>query len=472
MANESVTIKYGADATKAVQAADKIIKKQEEVIRLLKKESSESKRAGADHATTAKKTESGLGLIAARYLSIGAAAAAARQAVTALNEEANRGADTLRASMDRIKNLVQISETPQELAALRARAGAFSGATGLPMEPSEDIIFQLKSAGKLSQQGLFQKVQSFSNAGEIIKGVGTLQGGFGMKETGGDAQVINKLLAGAKNAANSNMQQVSAATTGAASLFANIGASDEDLIAGIAATETAAGGASEAATALGQFAAVAFKEGFAGDTFDDTYQNFLNMPQKKRDKLLQGRKEFAKGVQIFGTNRESFRRIRADVMAAEAATGTSQSLINQKVRVAAEDQFLGPLLEESRQTARLRNTTAEGPGLVGLEVATEKQRAQKASLDADVPGVLRVLENVALSIRGLLKSGGIFPNTDIEGGVGATAYNIYEGLTSNGQTVEGRSKNTEELDRLTNALNRNTEALNGSATMSRNGGIE
>lgn len=261
-----------------------------------------------------------LGHLAAGYLSVHAAIEVAREALAEFHKERDEGARAAEKADLGLGELAQVATSAEDLKHLKEQAYASMREEGLTVEEAGKLQFNLRSAGKDQYREMYASLKGLANPAEMFNAVTTLQGAMGLKETGGDKQILDKLfLTSTFTKANANQLASAAASSGKQASL--IGTSDEELLAALAVTTRGEATADEAATQIASFsAAVAQDKRLGGEKgLLDAVERIRKMnPSNQRLYKLLGRKEAVKGYVAMVNNLDEIRRIQGENQAADA----------------------------------------------------------------------------------------------------------------------------------------------------------
>ena len=195
----------------------------------------------------------GVVAMAARWVSVGAAIAAATTAVrdyqTAKEEAAQRAIESRRG----MGSLAQVAEDEQHFLKLqqKARELYLAGAVSSEDEGAR-VVFSLQSAGAMKQFGLFKEAGSsklIEDLAPAAKAAATLQTSMGEAETGDSRAILSKAFGASLYSPATAEKLLEAAAKSGGSAHA-LGYTDEEVLASTAIMATSTGEASEGGTSV------------------------------------------------------------------------------------------------------------------------------------------------------------------------------------------------------------------------------
>jgi len=285
---------------------------------------SQGLRARPDNLTTS------VGKYAAAFVGIGTAISGVSKLFGKMKKDMDDAANSLTATEDSMKRLVQIASSPEDLQNLIAKSRSISKQYGISQSRAADLVFTGRSEDRMGQIDFLAGLSKFTNPEALMKSVTTFQRSFGRQEAGSDRQLVNKFLAAA-NVSRLSVEEIAPQAAAITADAGRVGFSDEAVLAAFSQAVSATKSPEMAATRLRAFATVAGKEGFAAPTFTGALRNFMQLPEDRRKKILESREEFAGGFELVRQNFSQINQAMAQITRAQMAAGTSQSMVNQKL---------------------------------------------------------------------------------------------------------------------------------------------
>ncbi|MCC6679863.1 MAG: phage tail tape measure protein [Phycisphaeraceae bacterium] len=209
--------------------------------------------ATRDQATSADRVIGRLASMAAGYVSIGAAIAAATQALREFRQEQDEAGRAEREARRGVSSLAQLADTPEQFKGLVDAAKqtlAEGGARNL--DEAARTVFALESAGQLDQRALFSSLAAtgiVTDTDVLANAVSALIGSMGAGETGSARDIVSKGF-GASKFAPSTVSQLLQGTARAGVAAGRLGISDEEVLGATTVGAKATGSADIAGSYL------------------------------------------------------------------------------------------------------------------------------------------------------------------------------------------------------------------------------
>lgn len=266
MGSNAADFTVGGDARQAINQLEKVIKKQDELIKGLNKVSRKSRDMTVANKEATETAEKQTKTMVAGWISVGAAVAAATKLVAENIAEQERAAQTVRGAEPGLGKLVQLAGGDvTELKRLIAGAKATSIQAGVSLDRAAKIQFDVESAGFSKLRKVFASLEGITDPGQLAKSIKTFQDALGVEETGSVRGVAAKLFRAAGKSV-ADLEAVGPGIAKAAQTVAAVGGKgiSNELLAVIGKLSFPAGGAGEAATQADAFAKALLEKGILG----------------------------------------------------------------------------------------------------------------------------------------------------------------------------------------------------------------
>lgn len=389
-----------ADPSKAIAAQNKHIAKLDEEIRKLRELGQTGQRAGNRAAQGMDKLLSR----AARFVSLAGAIGLARQALQEFAEVRTGAAEDIRQREQGVKQLLQISDTAQQLQRKKDLANFLTTEYGVNYLRGPEVVFQGFSLG-LNEEQIKNMGRYKWFAENILPSVvapGKLFAAFGPQAAGGtEDTVTNAILAAARFSA-ANISQLSEAVLGPAADVEKLGGTARETIAAVSIAAKALKSVDEAETAVARFAQVIARHPrFKGLGIERSLEKLAGMSESARERIVGENVRARKGLHVLLKNLEDFPLVMQLIDAAIAATGTPESEINRRIRAGRETPSERARFEAQRAEGR-RRVEEERLGVIGLQQQTVLEAYRAYAARADIGVAERFMGMAQLRTRAFL----------------------------------------------------------------------
>jgi len=415
-----VTVELTGDEHRLLRSLDKVIEKEKKLGGAAADAGRKSKKAADQAKKGAKGWSADLAAAATGYLSIAAAASAAKKMLAELNQERKRGAQGVMAGEGSMRRLMQLVSTPEERKQVFGAVAATRKQAGVDKATAGNLQFALRSVGLEKDRKLFASLYDLTGMGEgpesLARGIAKIQGNFGVGETGGARQLLNKMFRATKDS-DIGAEEIAFPAAQVAQNVKKLGGGDEEFLAAIATMSRVAKDPSLAATQLGAFADAIRKRGFKGTGIMEGYkyaqEQTAGMSQEKVIEWF-GRKEGERGFGLLGTHGAEIRRLASELHAVDAATGEGDYL-DRRLAMAGGDKQLAAA-KARRVASQKRKLTEEGYlGVDQLGRESKVDELVRRDIEAGVNPVMRTTKRWGAELGEYLGmgAGGIETMSDV-----------------------------------------------------------
>lgn len=379
----SVTFNLEGQAANAVNAFLKVVDAQAKAEKGFDGLADKSRRAKKDvQSGFGQQATQQLKSFAAGALGVGAAIGAITKALQGMHAERKRGAEGAQAQEAGLKRLVQVSETREEFAALRAMTTEIAGREALSLQQAANLVFTAKSIGLEKEAPLFGQASRFTDPLALIESVGKVRSIF-KEEAGPARRTISQLIFGAGKS-DVAIERLARAAIAAAPGFAAIGGDPEELIGFqsffselFRTPEVAGTRLSGLAAGLKRVPGVGTQGSVTGALRRLQSMIETDRVEGKTTIELLG-KEGSEIFELWVANQEAVAQRVRGVEAAGAGAGTRQSELNRRLEIAKKDPLLSALF--LRRQTKVLTGIGEISGLGVEQILREAEIERTAGL--------------------------------------------------------------------------------------------
>jgi hypothetical protein len=335
---------------------------------------------------SSKKGKDSLMSLAVTALGVGSGMEIASKAVSiltnslkAMHDERERGAKLTTESASGLGKLAQLSGgDPKKMRRMIDEAKKTSKETGISLDKAAELQFSLESAGVADQRQSLARlapVVGSENLNAFAGQAAGLQKAFGAQETGGVANIVNKLFAASEGSPVGAQDIAKAASILAPSARGLAKTSDEETLAALALTTPAAGGSADmAGTQLQAFAKTMAEKGvgggFVGAAREISGRGMDEAELLKFTGSIESMKGFQNILQVAGEIEKLSKRLSE----VDAQTGTAQdfssgllgSFMAQPELAAAQER------ERAARSREINLAEVSGAGQLGRQSAVDR----------------------------------------------------------------------------------------------------
>lgn len=310
------------------------------------------------------------------------------QSMREANAEADQVADRMKGSAQGLAGLSGVSATPQEYLARTEKARQlFEQGVGQNVGEAADMLTALINAGAEDQADLLGKLQSHgvvADAADMARAMKQMIQTMGTEETGGFEALINKAMAAQEMAPDSADRLIAGAAEAGAGA-AQLGISDEEILAATAFAGTAAGSSQRGGTQI-----KALLDAF--QRHPELYEGDLRKSVEELNRLGPemieelGSTEAVSAAAAIG---EAIANGTFETLMQKIEAGQGQPLAERK----AEQALLDPAVRESLEARRAASgleVARERRGTVALEWETLNSELQK-TIEENFSGLSQAL---------------------------------------------------------------------------------
>jgi uncharacterized membrane protein len=325
------------------------------------------------------------------------------QALRMFNEELNRNAEIIKSS-ERIRSqTLSLAAGDKTTAAfLREQEEKYATTAGVSPENASQAVFNIKSIfseDKIAEAVDFvSKADSFvRDSGKFAEGIGTVQNALGEAETGGVAQLGNKIFAAA-NVSKTDPSEFGNELSKIAKTGATVGGSDEILSSALAIGSAGQATTAEAGTRIRAFLVELIRNEVEGATLEDKFQNVLKSGINKQNfiKDFGGGNEALEGFAILSDNWDRIINLSQKLKVEEGRAGTPQSFLNKTIALRNAD----PILQEAFRSRQLEQEVNQVTESFGLQKIGRENAVKQAIADRGRSGELSVAGKVTMDAVG------------------------------------------------------------------------
>jgi hypothetical protein len=313
------------------------------------------------------------------------------EALDFMNQQAERGAQSLQKLEGPSKSLVQITSNLMEMQKARGQAMALASKYGLTNEQAIGLMVSARNRGMEGESDLFGQVSSFTARPEgMVDAVADLQDAFGKQKSGGARTLMNQLLAGAEKS-KLNLENFAEPTVSNAGFVSSIGGSPEELMGSMSVLSGVLGTGERAAMRIGRGAATFKKMGLDKEGgLIGAFKKFQQLPEDERKKAAGESMEMAQFVEAFGSNLGDIEQRTKEIGAAGRAP-RSADYVARSVDIAERDPYLSSVKRE-RATAAAREAAEMPYGESRLRAEARINEAMTNSIQSGDRGLTQSLK--------------------------------------------------------------------------------
>lgn len=249
-----VTFTLEADEARAVQGFLKVLDKQRQVERKFVEMGAQARRTGNTVERSTRKGRRSMGRFVVAIGSVQGALSSVSEAYRLHNTAVEDSVRLVRELEEGYKRLVQVSTRPGEFQRMSTLTKEIA-MTGVDPKMAQEMIFQAKSMGLMSDIGLFTRASRFMDPLSAIESTAKLKGAFGDEKVGSSRRALNMVIRAAQNA-DVTVDAIAKASVIGAQPTARLGGTPQELLAFLSVLSPALKSPETASFRIARFASI------------------------------------------------------------------------------------------------------------------------------------------------------------------------------------------------------------------------